>query len=113
MCMHVLLHTVYIRNIFFKMTCNNDVIIRMNRAILGIAPITEGMATVTISDLQCEVTYNITAEGMLDGRPVGSRSSHNSVTPGPCPMTFSEYKAIMYMYITHITHYVKTIVQNQ
>ena len=63
--------------------------------ILGIAPITEGMATVTISDLQCGVTYNITAEGMLDETLVGSESSHGSVTPGPCPMTSSEYKAII------------------
>ena len=49
------------------------------------------MATVTISDLKCGVTYNITAEGMLNETLVGSRSSHGSIFPRPCPITFSEY----------------------
>ena len=54
--------------------------------ILGNASITERMATVTISDLQCGVTYNITAEGILNERPVGPGSSHGNITSGPCPM---------------------------
>ena len=80
--------------------------------ILGIASITEGIATVTINDLQCGVTYNITAEGMLNEIFVGSESSHGSV---PCPMTSSEYKAIMYTCIPTLisTRFVKTIVSNQ
>ena len=58
---------------------------------LGNASITEGMATVAINDLQCGLTYNITAEGMLDETLVGSRSTHGSIAPRPCPMTSSEY----------------------
>ena len=44
-----------------------------------------GMATVTIDRLQCEVTYNITAGGTLNGALVGPRSSHGNITSGPCP----------------------------
>ena len=44
--------------------------------ISGSAPITNGMATVTISGLECGVLYSITAGGMLNnGTLVGSRSS--------------------------------------
>ena len=32
-----------------------------------------------------EVTYTITAEGTLNGALVGPRSSHGTVTSGPCP----------------------------
>ena len=48
------------------------------------------MATVTINDLQCGVTYNITAEGALNGTLVGPKSPHGNVTAGPCPVTASE-----------------------
>ena len=58
--------------------------------ILGIAPITEGMAIVTISDLKCGVTYNITAEGMLNETLVGPGSFHGNITSGPCPLPSSE-----------------------
>ena len=44
-----------------------------------------GMATVTIDGLECEVTYNITAGGTLNGALVGPRSSHGTITSGPCP----------------------------
>ena len=47
------------------------------------------MATVTISDLQCGVTYNITAEGALNGILVGPKSPHGNVTAGPCPVIAS------------------------
>ena len=57
---------------------------------LGNAPITEGMATITINDLQCGVAYNIAAQGMLDETLVGSRSTHGSIVPRSCPMTSSE-----------------------
>ena len=59
--------------------------------ILGNASVTKGMAIVTINDLQCGVTYNITAEGMLNETLVGPGSSHGSVTSGPCPLPSSEY----------------------
>ena len=48
------------------------------------AAVTSGMATVTIDRLQCEVTYDIIAEGTLNGALVGPRSSHGTVTSGPC-----------------------------
>ena len=55
------------------------------------------MATVVISDLQCGVTYNITAEGMLNETLVGSRSSHGSIAPRPCPMILSECETLVYI----------------
>ena len=55
----------------------------------GTAPITNRMATVTISGLQCGVTYNITAEGMLNGTLVGPGSPHEVVAAGPCPLIAS------------------------
>ena len=58
--------------------------------ISGTALITSRMATVTISDLQCGVTYNITAEGMLNGALVGPGSPHGSISTGPCPVIASE-----------------------
>ena len=45
-----------------------------------------GMATVTIDRLQCEVTYDIIAGGTLNGALVGPRSSHGTITSGPCPL---------------------------
>ena len=53
---------------------------------LGNALITNGMATVTIDGLACGVTYTIIAGGTLDGDLVGPRSSHGSITAGPCPL---------------------------
>ena len=61
------------------------------------------MATVTINDLQCGVTYNITAEGALNGMLVGPKSSHGNVTAGPCPVIASECR---YSYSMKITLYV-------
>ena len=51
----------------------------------GTAPITNGMATVTVAGLKCGVTYTIIVGGTLDGQLVGPRSSHGTVTAGPCP----------------------------
>ena len=42
------------------------------------------MATVTVSELMCGVTYNITAEGTLNGDLVGPRSSLGNITTAPC-----------------------------
>ena len=58
--------------------------------ISGSAPITNRMATVTINGLQCGVTYNITAEGTLNGVLEGPGSSHGSISAGPCPVIASE-----------------------
>ena len=52
---------------------------------IGMAAITNGMATVTIDGLECEVTYTITAGGTLNGILVGPRSSHGNITSGSCP----------------------------
>ena len=64
----------------------NDFYVRIS----GTAAITNRMATVTINDLQCGVTYNITAEGALNRTLVGPGSSHRNVTAGPCPVIASE-----------------------
>ena len=68
--------------------CSSSLVKRL--VILGNASVTEGIATVVINDLQCGVTYNITAEGMLNKTLVGFRSSHDPINPGPCPTTSSE-----------------------
>ena len=84
-------------------------------AILGVAAITKGMATVVINDIQCGVTYNITAEGMLNETLVGSRSSHGSIAPRPCPMISSECETLVYIILCTIifiymhVHIVSTI----
>ena len=44
------------------------------------------IVTVTIDGLQCEVTYDIIAGGTLNGALVGPRSSHGTITSGPCPL---------------------------
>ena len=49
-----------------------------------------GMATVTISNLQCGVTYALIAEGMSNGKFVGPESSHGIITTGPCPVMAGE-----------------------
>ena len=49
------------------------------------AAVNNGMATVTIVALECEVTYTITTGGTLNGALVGPRSSHGTITSGPCP----------------------------
>ena len=48
------------------------------------------MAIVTISNLQCGVTYALIAEGMSNGMFVGPASSHGNITTGPCPVMTSE-----------------------
>ena len=52
---------------------------------VGTAPITNGMATVTVNGLECGVTYTITVGGTLNGDLVGPRSFHENVTAGLCP----------------------------
>ena len=62
-----------------------------NICISGYAHITNGMAAVTVFNLQCNVSYNITAGGRLNGKLVGPRSSHGNVDPGPCPTSECSY----------------------
>ena len=53
----------------------------------GTTPIANGTATVSVNGLQCGVTYTIIAEGtLINGDLVGARSSHGTVTTGPCPI---------------------------
>ena len=53
-----------------NMTCNS-----------GTAPITNGIAIVTVNGLECGVTYTIIAGGILNnGDLMGPRSSHGNVT---------------------------------
>ena len=49
------------------------------------------MATVIINNLQCGVTYDITAEGALNGTLVEPKSPHGNVAAGPCPVIASMY----------------------
>ena len=75
----------------------------------GMTTIINGMATVTVDGLECEVTYDITAGGTLNGALVGPRSSHGTITSGPCPLpmptpsvdtpSMSGKEISMYMYI--------------
>ena len=58
----------------------------------GNASVTNGMATVAFSGLQCGVTYALIAEGMSNGILVGPASSHGKITTGPCPVMTSEYE---------------------
>ena len=52
---------------------------------------TNRMATVTISDLRCGLTYALIAEEMSNRMFVGPASSHGNITTGPCPVIISEY----------------------
>ena len=55
----------------------------------GTVPTTNGMSTVILNRLACGVTYTITAGGTLNGQLVGPRSSHGTVTAGPCPLVIT------------------------
>ena len=57
---------------------------------------TNRMATVTISDLQCGVTYALIAEGMSNGMFVGPASFHGNISTGPCPVMTSKCIATYY-----------------
>ena len=58
-------------------------------AYIGTAPIINGMATVAINGLECEVTYTIIAGGTFNGDLVGPRSSYGTVTAGQCPINMT------------------------
>ena len=44
------------------------------------------MATVTVKELECGVTYTIVAGGTLNGELVGPRSSNGDVVIHACPV---------------------------
>ena len=47
------------------------------------------MATVTVDELECEVTYDIIARGIRNGALVGPGSSNETISAGPCPQISS------------------------
>jgi len=51
---------------------------------IGSASITNGITAVIVKELECEVTYTIIVGGKLNGDLVGPRSSHGTITAGPC-----------------------------
>ena len=55
--------------------------------ISGSAPLTTEMATVTVTGLECGVTYSIIAGGTLNGDSVGPTRSYETVTTGSCPIS--------------------------
>ena len=60
------------------------------------------MATVTVSSLQCEGTYSITAGGIMDRTLVGPRFHTETVTAGACPViptTTSTGKEVMNLFL--------------
>ena len=52
----------------------------------GNATVSNGMAAVIISELECAVTYTIITGGTLNGTLVGPRSSHGTTTIPACPV---------------------------
>ena len=77
---------------------------KYHSGILGSAPISNGMAIVTVNSLYCGVTYNITVGGMYNnGTLVGPGSSYD-VTTGICPLATSEF--------TYIHTYIQECMQN-
>ena len=64
--------------------CNtiSTIIVFRSKSVLcisGNAPITTGIATVTVNELECGISYTIIAGGILNGDLVGPRSSHGSI----------------------------------
>jgi len=64
------------------------------------------MATVTVRDLQCEVTYTIIAGGIDGGTGelVGPRSSHGTITADPCPVAVLPTTILAHPSITGTTY---------
>ena len=54
--------------------------------ILGSATIIDDVATVTVSSLQCEGTYSITAGGILNQTLDGPRLHTETIIAGACPV---------------------------
>ena len=78
----------------FKLICTSHVVVSVNmyrfinlHTHSGVAPVSNGMATVTLEELACGVTYTIIAGGRLDGNLLGPTSSYGTITFSnhPCP----------------------------
>ena len=57
--------------------------------ISGSATIIDDVATVTVSSLQCEGTYSITAGGIIDQTLDGPRFHTETIIAGACPVILS------------------------
>ena len=68
---------------------------RCNRFPLsGSAPVTNGMATVTIYELKCNTRYSIVAGGTLEGGLLGPKSAHGNITTSSCVGKNRMYKIL-------------------
>ena len=77
---------------------------------VGIAPITNGMAKVKFDRLNCTIVYNIIAGGTRNGTLVGPRSSHGTITAGPCTINSvtaiaATGKCALHAYVRCVTYY--------
>lgn len=81
----------------------------------GTAPITNGMAVVTVNGLKCGVTYTILTGGTLNEDLVGPRLPHGIITTGPCPANMMgefyvhSYMCTLTIYVFVAIAYRKTV----
>ena len=72
---------ITINNIFICIRTYVDIFIII---LSGSAPVTNGMAIVTIYELECNNIYTIIARGALNGRLLGPISLHGSINTSRC-----------------------------
>ena len=53
------------------------------------------MAIVNLNELECGVTYTIMAEGTLNGRLVGPRSTHGNISTILCAIIISMFNMLL------------------
>ena len=76
-------NTVYhLLYVYACMTISSTIVLNYLSVLytLGKASITNGMATVTVSGLECGVTYTIIAGGLFNGNFAGPRSLQGNIT---------------------------------
>ena len=78
---------IYIKYKLLQLSCLSYIWMCYVHMYPVIAPITNGMVTLTVEGLECELTYTIIAGGTLNGDLVGPLSPHGTVTAGACPAT--------------------------
>ena len=54
--------------------------------VSGNASIFNGMATVMVDGLECNVAYTIRVEATFNGYLLGPRPSYKTITTDPCPV---------------------------
>ena len=83
-CMYVCMYVrTYVRMYVRTYVCMYYV--HMYICILsGSAPVTNGMATVTVHELRCNTLYTIKAGGTLNRRLLGPRLSHADISTTVC-----------------------------